>query len=307
MTLKHLLSSDDLNPAEQAAIVRRGAELKKLGRDHPRSLEGRSVGMIFEKPSTRTRVSFEVAVSELGGHAVILRSDELQLGRGETVQDTARVLSRYLDAVVVRTSGHDRLAGLAEAAAIPVVNALSDREHPCQALGDVMTIGERFADLAEVELVFVGDGNNVCHSLLLAGAKAGFARVEAVCPPGYEPDESVLERARAIGAGTGTRVAVSDDPVAACRGATVLYTDVWASMGQEREAEERRLIFAPYQLNALLLADAADDAIVLHCLPAHRGEEISDDVIDGPHSVVWQQAENRLHTQKALLEWLVGR
>ncbi|HMC80002.1 MAG TPA: ornithine carbamoyltransferase [Acidimicrobiia bacterium] len=304
---RHLLSSDDLTGAEQAALVARAGELKKSRRDHPRSLEGRSVAMVFEKPSTRTRVSFEVAVAELGAHAVVLKTDEIQLGRGETVADTARVLSRFVDAVVIRTFGQEPLRELAKASSVPVVNALSDFEHPCQALADVMTIGERFGDLASVRLCYLGDGNNnVCHSLLLAGAKAGLARIEVAAPWGYQPDPGILQRAREIGESTGTEVAVSGDPAAAAADADVLYTDVWVSMGQDADRDERLAAFRGFGLTAQRLARAAPGAIAMHCLPAHRGEEIDAEVIDGPASAVWDQAENRLHTAKALLEWLLA-
>jgi ornithine carbamoyltransferase len=302
----HFLSSDDLTPEGQAAVIRRAAELKKQRREHARSLEGRSVAMIFEKPSTRTRVSFEVAVSELGGHAVVLKPDEVQLGRGETIPDTARVLSRFCDVIVIRTFGQERLTELAGAASIPVVNALSDHEHPCQALADVMTIGERFEDLSSVRVCYLGDGNNVCHSLLLAGAKAGLARVDVAAPPGYEPDRAVVARARAIGSETGTIIAVGNDPVAAARGARVLYTDVWASMGQEAEREVRLGKFRGFAVSVDIMANAAPGAIAMHCLPAHRGEEIDAEVIDGPASAVWDQAENRLHTAKAVLEGVLS-
>lgn len=311
---RHLLSSDDLTEAEQASLVRRALELKKSRRDHPQKLAGRSVALIFEKPSTRTRVSFEVAISELGGHPVLLKTDEVQLGRGETVADTARVLSRFVDAVVIRTFGQERLNELASAAAIPVINALSDFEHPCQALADVMTIQERFSHPAAVRLCYLGDGNNnVCHSLLLAGAKAGLASITVASPRGYEPNPLVLDRAleiaqagRARGSREGrTTIEVTQDPVHAARGAHVLYTDVWASMGQEDERQARLQAFRGYALSAELLEIAGPGAIVMHCLPAHRGEEVDASVIDGPASAVWDQAENRLHTAKAILEWLI--
>lgn len=305
MSLRHFISSDDVSAAEQEELLRSAAELKAAGRNHPRPLEGRSVALIFEKPSTRTRVSFDVAVAELGGHPLVLRSDELQLGRGETIEDTARVMSRYTDALVVRTFEQERLVRLASAASVPVINALSDLEHPCQALADVMTILERFEDRAGLRVVYLGDGNNVCHSLLLAGAKAGFGAVIASTPPGYQPAVSVLERAQAIGAETGTAIEVTRDPAEACKGAHVLYTDVWASMGQEAEHEARVRVFQHYRLSGERLADADPGAIVMHCLPAHRGEEI-DEVIDGPASAVWDQATNRLHAQKALLGWLLA-
>jgi ornithine carbamoyltransferase len=303
---RHLLSSDDLTSAQQASIIARAVHVKKDRREHALTLEGRSVAMIFEKPSTRTRVSFEVAVSELGGHPLVLKPDEVQLGRGETIPDTARILSRFCDAIVIRTFAQHRLTALAEAASIPVVNALSDEEHPCQALADVMTIGERFDDLSSVRLCYLGDGNNVCHSLLLAGAKAGLERVDVAAPPGYEPDPAVVARAQAIGEETGTVVAVSNDPAAATRGAHVLYTDVWASMGRESEREERLARFRGFAVSSAIMANAAPGAIAMHCLPAHRGEEIDAEVIDGPASAVWDQAENRLHTAKAVLEWVLS-
>ncbi|MGH2769231.1 MAG: ornithine carbamoyltransferase, partial [Actinomycetota bacterium] len=287
-------------------LIERAGELKRLGRDHPRPLEGRCVALIFEKPSTRTRISVEVAVVALGGHPVVLRGDELQLGRGETIQDTARILSGYVDCMVVRTFGQERLGGLAETASVPVINALSDLEHPCQALADLMTIRERFGDPSRLKLAYLGDGNNVCHSLLLSGALAGLAQVEAACPPGYGPEVAIVERARAIGAETGTRILISDDPDGACRGAHVLYTDVWASMGREAERAARSAAFARFAVSSDRLADAAPEGIVMHCLPAHRGEEIAAEVIDGPASVVWDQAGNRLHATKALLEWVMS-
>lgn len=304
---RHFVSSDDLTDAEQAALIRRALELKKLRRDHPAKLAGRSVAMIFEKPSTRTRVSFEVAISELGGHPVLLKTDEVQLGRGESVADTARVLSRFVDGVVIRTFGQERLTELASAASVPVINALSDFEHPCQALADIMTICERFSHPASVRLCYLGDGNNnVCHSLLLAAAKAGLASVTVASPRGYEPNPLVLDRAMEIAGPTRrTVIEVTQDPVAAARGAHVLYTDVWTSMGFEQEAAARRAALQPYALSAELFALAGAGAIAMHCLPAHRGEEVDADVIDGPASAVWDQAENRLHTAKAVLEWLL--
>lgn len=303
--MRHFLSSDDVTPAEQQALIRRAIEMKRTAGSRKRILEGRSVGLIFEKPSTRTRVSFEAAVYELGGHPITLRGDEMQLDRGETLEDTARVLSRYLAAIVIRTFGQDRLEDVVATSSIPVVNALSDLEHPCQALADVMTITEHFPDPSRVNLVYLGDGNNVCHSLLLAGAKAGFERIEAACPRGFEPIEPILERATAIGADTGCRIEVSNDPVRAAKGANVLYTDVWTSMGKEVEQAERRRVFQEFQLSSQLLAEAEPDAVVMHCLPAHRDEEISAEVMDGPAAVVWDQAANRLPAHKALLEWLI--
>jgi len=284
--------------------MNRAIELKKIRRSHAQPLSGKSVALIFEKPSTRTRVSFEVAVRELGGHPLILRADELQLGRGETVEDTGAVLSRYVDAIAIRTFGHDRLEQLAEASSVPVINMLSDTEHPCQALADVMTVLERFSNPMDLKVSYLGDGNNVCHSLLLAGAKAGFGQMCVGCPPGFEPIEPVVELARSITSATGGSIQITHDADEAAAGAHVLYTDVWTSMGQEEESKARRLAFAGYEVTQGRMKLASEDAIVMHCLPAHRGEEIEAEVIDGSSSAVWDQAENRLHAQKALLEWL---
>ena len=306
MTKSDFLSIDDLTPEDLRKLLDRAAELKAArGTAGAEALAGKTVAMIFEKPSTRTRISFEVAIAELGGHPLPLSSAELQLGRGETNEDTGRVLSRYVHGVVVRTFEQERLERLADAATIPVINALTDLEHPCQALADLLTIRERFGDLAGLKLTFVGDGNNVAHALLLAGALAGM-HVAIATPAGYEPIPQIAKRATEIAEATGGSITLTTEAPEAVRGADAVYADVWASMGQEREAEERRLIFAPYQVNSVLVARAADRAIVLHCLPAHRGEEITDEVLDGPRSVVWDQAENRLHTQKALLESLMG-
>ena len=303
MTERDFISIDDLNGDELTKLLDRSASMK-AHRVPSKALAGKVVAMVFEKPSTRTRISFEAGIAELGAHPLPLSSAELQLGRGETIEDTGRVLSRYVHGVVVRTFEQERLERLADAASIPVINALSDLEHPCQALADLLTIREIKGKLKGVRLTYVGDGNNVAHSLLLAGALAGM-EVAVATPPGYEPIPQIAKRAAEIAETTGGGVEVTTDAVAAVTGTDVVYTDVWASMGQEAEAEERRLIFAPYQVNSVLLARAADGAIVLHCLPAHRGEEITDEVIDGPHSFVWDQAENRLHTQKALMEWLI--
>jgi ornithine carbamoyltransferase len=303
--MRHFLSSDDLTPAEQSVVVDRAIELKNSSRMVSRVLEGCAVGLIFEKPSTRTRIAFETAIFELGGHPIALQAHDLQLDRGESLEDTAKVLSGYLSAIVLRTFGQERLDALAETSTIPVVNALSDLEHPCQALADVMTIAECFDDLSDVTIAYLGDGNNVCHSLLLAGAKAGIGKIIAACPTGFEPIEPIVERAAAIGMETGCKIRVTNDPAKAAKGAQVLYTDVWTSMGQEEEKEHRRQVFQDYQVSGELLSRAAPDAVVMHCLPAHREEEISTEVMDGPRSVIWQQAANRLPAQKALLEWLL--
>lgn len=299
------LSIDDLSPQELAELLDLAAAVKADPGAYARGLTGRSVAMIFEKPSTRTRVSFEVAISSAGGHPLALSATDLQLGRGETVEDTGRVLSRYVDAIVLRTFEQERLEALARAATVPVVNALSDFEHPCQALADLLTVREARGALAGLTFTYLGDGNNVTHSLLLAGAKAGM-RVRVATPPGFEPIPQIVQRATDIAAQTGGAVDITNDWQAACTGADVLYTDVWASMGQEAEAQERALLFPAYALDEEKVALASSDVVVLHCLPAHRGQEITDGVIDGPRSRVWDQAENRLHTQKALLLRLLG-
>ena len=305
---RHFLSIDDLTPAELAGLLDLAAKVKASPEDYEDRLHRTSVALIFEKPSTRTRVSFEVGVAELGGHPLALSSSELQLGRGETIEDTGRVLSRYVQAIVLRTFGQERLEALARTATVPVVNSLSDFEHPCQALADLLTVRERAGDLRGRTLTYLGDGNNVAHSLLLSGAMSGMT-VRVATPVGFEPIPQVVHRAREIAdeVGAGGRIVVTNDPVEASTGADVLYTDVWASMGQEAEVDERTLVFPAYRIDQAAVDRASPDVVVLHCLPAHRGQEITDEVIDGPHAAVWDQAENRLHTQKALLLWLLGR
>jgi ornithine carbamoyltransferase len=302
---RDFLSIDDLTPEELHHLLDLGAKVKASPEDHAERLRGRAVALIFEKPSTRTRVSFEVAVSSSGGHPLALSSAELQLGRGETIEDTGRVLSRYVDAIVLRTFGQERLEALARGASVPVVNSLSDFEHPCQALADLLTVREWSGELAGEVLTYIGDGNNVAHSLLLAGAKTGM-HVRVATPVGFEPIPQVVGRAEDIAREMGGSVRVLNDAEEAADGADALYTDVWASMGQEAEAMERRLVFQGYRIDQALVDRAKPDVVVLHCLPAHRGDEITDDVIDGPRSGVWDQAENRLHTQKALLLWLLS-
>jgi ornithine carbamoyltransferase len=303
--MRHYLSVDDLSPSELGAMLDLAVELKADPTSRAEALRGRSIALIFEKPSTRTRVSFEVGVVQLGAHPVVLSAAELQLGRGETIQDTGRVLSRYVDAIVLRTFEQERLEVLATTATVPIVNALSDFEHPCQALADLLTLRERLGDLSGRALAYLGDGNNVAHSLLLAGTKLGMT-VRVATPPGFEPIPQVVHRAEEIAAETGGGVEITHDPAEAATGAHALYTDVWASMGQEEEASERALVFPAYQVNQKLVDVADPEVVVLHCLPAHRGLEITDEVIDGPRSAVWDQAENRLHTQKALLLRLAG-
>ncbi|GAA1834045.1 ornithine carbamoyltransferase [Pseudonocardia alni subsp. carboxydivorans] len=265
----------------------------------------RAVGVVFDKSSTRTRVSFEAGITQLGGTAIILDGTTSQLGRGETISDTSRVLSRYVDAIVWRTSGQERIREMAGAATVPVVNALTDLFHPCQILADLQTVRERFGRLAGLTLTYLGDGaNNIAHSLLLGGATAGL-HVRIAAPAGFTPDDDVLRDAKTRAEQTGGSVTLVADPVAAVDGAQVVVTDTWTSMGQEDDGLDRVAPFRPYQVNAALLERAAPDAIVLHCLPAHRGDEITDEVLDGPASAVWDEAENRLHAQKALLTWLL--
>jgi len=294
------LSVDDLSPAELARLLDVSSAMKANPLSSREALAGRSVAMVFEKASTRTRVSFDVAVAQLGGHPLTLSAGDLQLGRGETIEDTARVLSRYVDAIVLRTFEQERLEVLAAAADVPVINSLSDFEHPCQAIADLLTVRERVGSLSGTVFTYVGDGNNVAHSLLLAGTKAGM-HVRIATPPGFEPIPQVVHRAVEIAKETGGSVTVTTDAADAATGAQALYTDVWASMGQEEEAEERALVFRAYQVNQPLVDVMAPEGVVLHCLPAHRGDEITDEVLDGPRSVVWDQAGNRLPTQKALL------
>jgi ornithine carbamoyltransferase len=303
---RDFLSIDDITPRELHHLLELSAKIKQSPADYATRLGGMAVALIFEKPSTRTRVSFEVGVASLGGHPLALSSSELQLGRGETIEDTGRVLSRYCQAIVLRTFGQERLEALAVGATVPVVNSLSDYEHPCQILADLLTVIERKGDPAGRTIAYLGDGNNVAHSLLLGGAKLGM-HVRVATPTGFEPIPQVVERAEEIASRAGGSIELVNDAEAAVKDADVLYTDVWASMGQEQEHAERVLVFTPYRIDAEKLALARDDAIVLHCLPAHRGEEITDEVIDGPASAVWDQAENRLHTQKALLLWLLDR
>lgn len=305
MTIRHFRLDTDLTPAEQVAVLDTADMLKAARRTpaHPRPLDGRSVALIFEKPSARTRVSFEVGVTELGGHPIVLDANTIGLGKRESIEDVAKVLSRYVDAIVIRTFGQDRVDRLAAAGTVPVVNALSDFTHPCQALADLQTVRDHLGTTRGVTLTYVGDGNNVAHSLLLAGAMAG-AHIRICAPKGYEPDPAVVTRSGALAAPAGGSVAVLHDPEEAADGADVLYTDVWASMGQEADAASRAAVFRPYQLNEALIAAAKPTVKVMHCLPAHRGDEITDGAMDGPASVVFDQAENRLHAQKALLAFL---
>jgi len=291
---RHFLTGEELGAFElgkllDRAAARRAGRGERLGAE---SLAGRSIALVFERPSTRTRISFEVGVAELGATPIVLRGDEMQVSRGESIGDTARVLSRYVDAIVIRSGSHEAVAELAAAAEVPVVNALTPLHHPCQALADLLTLRERCGDLAGTRIAYVGDGNNVARSLAIAGGLAG-VEVVVAAPPGYQLDQDHGAK-------------LTDDPRAAAAGADAIYTDVWVSMGDEAEAERRRADLAPFRVDADLLGAANDDAIVLHCLPAHPGEEIAAEVLYGERSAVWDQAENRLHTQKALLEMLLG-
>ena len=301
---RHFLRDDDLAPAEQAEVLELAAAMKQA-RFARRPLEGpRAVAVLFDKPSLRTRVSFTVGIGELGGLPLVIDTQATHIGRGETIGDIARVLTRQTAAIVWRTSGQERIEELAAASTVPVINGLTDEFHPCQILADLQTVAERLGPLAGRTLAYLGDGaNNMAHSYLLGGATAGM-HVRVAAPAGYQPDPAVVTRAQQIAAATGGSAAIFDDPVAAGKGADVLATDVWVSMGQA-DHPERISALAPYQINDDLLAAAGPDAIVLHCLPAHRGEEITAEVIDGPASVAWDQAENRLHAQKALLAWLL--
>ncbi|WP_319461145.1 ornithine carbamoyltransferase [Micromonospora sp. RTP1Z1] len=303
--IRHFLRDDDLTPAEQAAVLDLAVRMK-ADRFAYKPLDGpRSVAVLFDKQSLRTRISFDAGIAELGGHPLVVDTQVTHFGRGETLADAGRVLSRYVAAIVLRTHGDDRIAEVASHATVPVVNALTDDYHPCQLLADLLTVRERFGAVAGRTLAYVGDAaNNMAHSYLLAGATARM-HVRIAGPVGFQPDPEIVARAEKIAAGAGGSARVLTDPVEAVRGADVLATDTWTSMGQESDGLDRITPFLPYQVNTALLDHAAPDAIVLHCLPAHRGEEITDEVLDGPRSAVFDQAENRLHAQKALLTFLL--
>mgnify|MGYP003393345835 FL=1 len=300
--MKDLLTINALTTKEIEDILMLSAELKKKQKNRQMDcpLIGRTLGMFFEKPSTRTRVSFEVGIYQLGGQAIVLPVSDLQIGRGETIADTARVLSRYIDAIVIRTFEHKIVEEWAEHASIPVINGLTDMHHPCQALADVFTIKEKRGSLKGLKLTYIGDGNNVAHSLIEICVKTG-VDISLACPKGYEPDKKIVKSAIEDAKKIGSKIEILSDPQKAAKDADVLYTDVWASMGQEKEHKKRLKIFKDYQLNKKLLKSAKPDALVMHCLPAHRGEEITEDVLEGANSVIFDQAENRLHTQKAVM------
>jgi ornithine carbamoyltransferase len=300
---KDFLRILDLTDRELLAVLSGGLRWKRRtgGRRASRPLAGKTLAMIFQKASTRTRVSFEVGMTRLGGHALFLSPGDTQIGRGEPIRDTARVLSRYADAVMIRTYDHETVEELAEAASVPVVNGLTDAHHPCQVLADLMTAGERGLDLRRMKVAFIGDGNNVANSWIEAAHLLGFS-LRLACPKGFEPDPKIRREAAALGRGE-TRIV--RDPADAAAGADLLYTDVWTSMGQEKERRRRLAAFRGYCVDAALLRRARKGAIVMHCLPAHRGEEIAEDVLEGPQSVVFDEAENRMHVQMALLEKLI--
>lgn len=301
--MRHLVSMADLTPEELEDILKLAEKLKEeryKGRitDY---LKNKSLAMIFELPSTRTRISFEVAMTDLGGHALYLNWNDLQLGRGEPIKDTARVLSRYVHAVMMRVRRHETILEFAKYSTVPVINGLSDLEHPCQVVADLMTIREYKGDLRHVRLAWIGDGNNVCNSLILSSALTGMEIV--VCTPkGYEPRREIVEKALEMGA----KLEFESDPIRAVEGSDVIYTDVWVSMGQERERKKRLKAFTGYQVSQEVVESAKTNVVVMHCLPAHRGEEISEEVLEGEHSIVFDQAENRLHAQKAILLKLIG-
>ncbi|OGW34117.1 MAG: ornithine carbamoyltransferase [Nitrospirae bacterium GWD2_57_9] len=304
---KDLLAISDLTLKDIEHILKLSASLKKMqkqGKTH-QPLKGKSLGMIFEKSSTRTRVSFEVGMYQLGGQALFLSPNDLQIGRGEPLADTARTLSRYLDGIMIRTFAQTTVEELARNATIPVINGLTDLHHPCQALADLFTIKEKRGKLKGLRFAYIGDGNNMAHSLIEACVKTGI-HVALACPPGYEPDAGIMREARQAALISGSELKLSNDPIKAAGSADVVYTDVWASMGQESEHAKRISAFRGFQVDPQLMQAAAHDALVMHCLPAHRGEEIAAEVIDGPQSVIFDQAENRLHAQKALLEILLG-
>lgn len=298
--MKHFLTLKDLTPAELKLLIQRAGELKKLHKhgDIYQPLKGKVLAMIFEKSSTRTRVSFESAMIQFGGGSIFLSPDDTQLGRGEPLEDSARVISSMVDAVMIRTFAHSKIETFAKYSSVPVINALTDEYHPCQLLADMQTYQEHRGDIKGKKVVWIGDGNNMCHSYINAAEQFGFT-LNIATPEGYQPDSAIVEASKAD-------VQLFDDPKAAAEGVDLVVTDVWASMGQEEEQRKREQAFADFQVNETIMALANKDALFMHCLPAHRGEEVSAEVIDGPQSVVWDEAENRLHAQKALLEFLIG-
>ncbi|WP_456460318.1 ornithine carbamoyltransferase [Desulfurobacterium sp.] len=304
--MKDFISMLDITKEELAELLEATAVIKEKQKKGEvfQPLKGKTVALIFEKPSTRTRVSFEVGVFQLGGHGVYMDTKGSQLGRGEPLKDTARVLSRYVDGIVIRTFGQDRVVEIARYSKVPVINALTDEEHPCQVVADLFTIKEYLRELKGLKVAYLGDGNNMCNSWLIGAAMTGI-NFYAATPEGYEPLPFYIEKAKEIARSTGSEIVVTHDPLEAVKDADVVYTDVWASMGQEEEAEKRKRLFMPYQVNMKLLKHTKPDVLFMHCLPAHRDEEVTDEVIESCRSIVWDQAENRLHAQKALLTKLI--
>jgi len=303
---KDLLSIGDLALADVNSIFKLSRELKKNKQKFAKSLSGKSLALIFQKPSNRTRVSFEVGMYQLGGNSLYLSPQEINLGVRETIGDVARTISRYVDGIVLRTFEHKNCLDMAMAATVPVINGLSDFSHPCQALADLFTIQEKLKNLKKLTLAYVGDGNNVCNSLIFAAAKTGM-NISVATPKGYAPAEKVVRDALAIAKETGSQILITEDAFSAVKSAQVVYTDVWASMGQEEEINKRKIIFKDFQINAKLLFKAPENVLVMHCLPAHRGEEITDEVMESKNSIVFDQAENRMHVQKAILIKLLGK
>jgi ornithine carbamoyltransferase len=303
---KHFLTLLDFSSSEVLYLLDLAIKLKKSQKEGncPQHLSGKSLGMIFENASTRTRVSFEVGMTQLGGHSLFLSPRDLQIGRGEPIRDTAQVLSRYVDGIMIRTNSHETVEEFAKYSTVPVINALTDNYHPCQALADLLTIYEKKGKLKGLKITYVGDGNNVAHSLVVGAAKVGMD-VAVATPKGYEMDETIIAQALEVAKETGSIVTITTDPIEAVKDADIIYTDVWASMGYEEEQSLRQKCLMPYQVNQELVSHAKSDYLFLHCLPAHRGEEVSADVIDGSHSVVYDEAENRLHAQKAILVALI--
>lgn len=305
--MKHFLSVCDFTDEDLSGLISLGFEVKQRSEDFASVLKDRNIALLFMKASTRTRVSFEVGINQMGGHAVVLSSKDLQLGRGETIADTGRVLSRYVDAIMARVFGHADLEGLRDWGSVPIINGLSDLLHPCQAVCDYMTVRERFgSSLSGLKLAYIGDGNNMAHSLMLAGAKLG-VEVRVATPEGFEPNAEITEEAAGIAAKNGVKLAVLNDPSEAVDGVNVVYTDVWASMGQEAEHKQRLALFDGYQVDLRLFEQADPEAVFMHCLPAHRGEEVAAEVADHERSIIFDQAENRLHAQKALLVRLLSQ
>ena len=300
LTVRDLLADADLSRGDLRLLFDLSERVKAAPGEYAHALRGKQLAMIFEKPSLRTRTTFEVGITSMGGFAVYLEHTKPRLGEREAIKDIARNLERWVHGIVARTFSHDSVLELAANASIPVINALTDLFHPCQALADFFTLHEKFSDLKGLKLAFVGDGNNVCHSLMILGAKLGTS-VRVATPPGYEPKPEVVETARGFAAETGATVEVFHDPIQALAGANAVYTDVWTSMGQEYAAHLRNQVFAPYRVTKDLMAAADSGAVFMHCLPAHRGQEVTDEVIDSPQSVVYDQAENRMHAQKALM------